>query len=152
MVGYMLTWTTYGTWLQGDKRGYIKDGQILSENEALYNANRKLQKSMTVTLPRGCRQIVKEAILKEAKEIGQRIYAMAICSNHVHIVAGCVNQEIGKVAGRYKKSATNALRQNGFTENVWTKGFDKRFCFDEKELNQRINYVQRHNEITLEGL
>ena len=24
MVGYMLTWTTYGTWLQGDERGWVK--------------------------------------------------------------------------------------------------------------------------------
>ncbi len=27
MIGYMLTWTTYGTWLRGDKRGYVKDGE-----------------------------------------------------------------------------------------------------------------------------
>jgi len=27
MIGYMLTRTTYGTWLQGDKRGYVKDGE-----------------------------------------------------------------------------------------------------------------------------
>jgi len=27
MIGYMLTWTTYRTWLQGDKRGYVKDDE-----------------------------------------------------------------------------------------------------------------------------
>lgn len=27
MIAYMLTWTTYGTWLQGDKRRYVKDGE-----------------------------------------------------------------------------------------------------------------------------
>jgi len=27
MIGYMLTWTTYGTWLQRDKRGYVKDDE-----------------------------------------------------------------------------------------------------------------------------
>ena len=27
-LGYMITWTTYGTWLQGDERGYVKDGNI----------------------------------------------------------------------------------------------------------------------------
>ncbi len=27
MIGYMLTRTTYGMWLQGDKRGYVKDGE-----------------------------------------------------------------------------------------------------------------------------
>ena len=43
MVGYMLTWTTYGTWLQGDERGYVKDGRILGGNEALEKANRQSQ-------------------------------------------------------------------------------------------------------------
>ena len=32
MIAYMVTWTTYGSWLQGDKRGYVKDGQILGGN------------------------------------------------------------------------------------------------------------------------
>ena len=41
IVGYMLTWTTYGTWLQGDARGYVKNGKILSENKGLEKANRK---------------------------------------------------------------------------------------------------------------
>ena len=27
MIGYILTWTTYDTWLQGNKRGYVKDGE-----------------------------------------------------------------------------------------------------------------------------
>jgi hypothetical protein len=26
-VGYMVTWTTYGTWLQGEKKGFVKDGE-----------------------------------------------------------------------------------------------------------------------------
>ena len=26
-VGFLLTWTTYGTWLPGDERGWIKRGQ-----------------------------------------------------------------------------------------------------------------------------
>lgn len=24
MIGYMITLTTYGSWMQGDKRGYVK--------------------------------------------------------------------------------------------------------------------------------
>jgi len=27
------------------------------------------------------------------------------------------------------------------------RGYDKRFCFDEKSLNERIVYVQKHNQI-----
>jgi len=38
-VGYMVTWTTYGTWLQGDRRGYVRDGQVLGEDKTLHDAN-----------------------------------------------------------------------------------------------------------------
>ncbi len=27
MIGFMATWTTYGTWLQGNKRGYVNIGK-----------------------------------------------------------------------------------------------------------------------------
>ena len=32
-LGYMITLTTYGTWLQGDKRGYVKNGITYLSNE-----------------------------------------------------------------------------------------------------------------------
>ncbi len=34
-VGYMLTWTTYGSWLQGDVRGYVKNSRILPDDKKL---------------------------------------------------------------------------------------------------------------------
>jgi len=29
---------------------------------------------------------------------------------------------------------------------IWTEGYDKRFCFDEMTLANRVRYVLRHNE------
>ena len=26
-IAYLITWTTYGTWLSGDERGWVKRGQ-----------------------------------------------------------------------------------------------------------------------------
>jgi hypothetical protein len=34
----MITFTTYGTWLQGDERGYVKNGRILPGDETLKSA------------------------------------------------------------------------------------------------------------------
>lgn len=50
MIGYMVTWTTYGTWLQGDKRGYVKNGKILARNDKLKSANQRQQKYPTFKL------------------------------------------------------------------------------------------------------
>ena len=32
-LGYMVTWTTYGTWLQGDEQGYVKKGKVLGASK-----------------------------------------------------------------------------------------------------------------------
>jgi len=146
-VGYMITWTTYGTWLQGDERGYVKSGKVLRENKALENANRNNLKRETVRLNDQQRQIVREAILKEADSHSQQVYTLAVCSDHVHLVTNYVHTPIEKLVWAYKYATAAALHEDGFAGKVWTKGYDKRFCFDNKTLQQRIKYVQRHDDL-----
>jgi REP element-mobilizing transposase RayT len=141
MVGYMVTWTTYGTWLQGDKRKYVKDGEILPGDKELEEANKRQQKSGTVRLTSGQKNIVKDAILKEAQRIGQEILAISVFSNHVHVVVGSINESIENTVSRYKNVATCALKKAGLTERIWTRGFNKRFCFSSEELERKIAYV-----------
>jgi len=74
---------------------------------------------------------VKNAVLKEAKAIGQKVYAIAVCSNHVHIVVESIGKGCSYSVGRFKKAATTELRQYGYNDKVWTKGFDKRYCYNE---------------------
>jgi len=144
IIGYMITWTTYGTWLQGDRRGYVKDGNILCKNNALLQSNLKRLKNPATRLDAEHCAIVRRAILNKAQEIRQQIYAIAVCSSHVHIVAERTNESIEKVASYYKNAARLALRSNGFIGRVWTKGFDKRFCFNRGELEKKIKYVETH--------
>ncbi|MBU2597040.1 MAG: hypothetical protein KJ757_05730 [Planctomycetes bacterium] len=75
----MVTWTTYGTWLQGDERGYVKDGEILPGNDKLKSANQNQQKFQTVKLNPKQKQIVQNAMLQEAQKINQKIFAIAVC-------------------------------------------------------------------------
>jgi len=144
MIGFMATWTTYGTWLQGDRRGYVKNGITLGTNAQLEKSNEELLKHDKILIPKSLRKTVKNAILKEAEESGKKVYAIAICSNHVHIVVESTDDRCGYSVGRFKKAATKALREYGFTNKVWTKGFDKRYCYNQHELETRIKYVQRH--------
>ena len=145
MVGYMITWTTYGTWLQGEEKGYVKDGKVLVKNKNLKRANQASQKEKTVRLTKQNRKVATEAILGEAKRLGQKIYSMAVCSNHVHIVVDGIDETIGVIVGRYKRAAAAALKTNGLTGKVWTRGYDKRYCFDENSLKERIKYVRKHD-------
>ena len=144
-LGYMITWTTYGTWLQGDERGYVKDGRIYPGNKALMKSNRQLQLQDAIRLSRIQQQVVQKAIIEEAASQGQRIYALSVRSNHIHLVAENIPQPISKVVAYYKKAARLALKAMGHNGKLWTRGYDKRFCFDEEILKERIKYVESHN-------
>ena len=147
MIGYMVTWTTYGTWLQGDERGYVRNGKILEKNNRLKSANQRQQKYLTFRLKPELRQIVKEAILEEARRIEHKIFAIAVCSSHIHIVLGVSRESIEQVVHRYKYTATLVLRKLGEERKIWSKGFNKRFCFTEEEIKNKISYVQSHDVV-----
>jgi len=44
--------------------------------------------------------------------------------------------------------ASFEARKSGYTpgRRIWTKHYDKRFCFDDAAARARIGYVERHNE------
>lgn len=139
----MLTWTTYGSWLQGDERGWVKNGRVLQPDIRLYLTNKQKLKSEPVKLKESQRRLVKEIIVAESKKINHRIYTLAVCSNHVHIVAEPCSESIPRIVKRYKRVGTYTLQKNGFNGKVWTKGYDKRYCFDVEDLENVINYVSK---------
>ncbi len=144
----MLTWTTYGTWLQGSKKGSVKQGKVRGENIALKIDCRKKLKSSPVRFRHKEKEIVREAILKASKRFKQKILAIAVCSNHLHIVCEYVEVPIGVLVGYYKYAGRTALQKSGYNGKVWTRGYDKRFCFNKEELAAKIKYVQKHQEDT----
>jgi REP element-mobilizing transposase RayT len=147
-IAYMITWTTYGTWLQGDERGFVKDGITHAGNEALVQSNQRNLKTKHIRLSPAHRQIVQKAILQKAEQLNQKISALSVSPTHVHILAEYIPILIGIVVRYYKNSAQVALRKIGFSGRIWTKGFDKRYCFDQKSLANRIDYVNEHNRIS----
>jgi len=139
-----LTWTTYGSWLQGDERGWVKNGRILQPDNKLYLTNKQKLKRTPVKLKESQKRLVKEIILAESKRINQKICAFTVCSDHIHIVAESCSESISQIVQRYKRVSTYALQKSGFNGKVWTKGYDKRYCFSVKDLRIRINYVLKH--------
>ena len=144
MIAYMLTWTTYGTWLQGDERGYCKDGETFGANPNLYRSNYSDLKHKPVHLSNCQRDVVKEGICQEAKRICQHVYALTVESNHVHLILKNSKDSIESAAHRYKRTATHVLRKMGVQGKVWTKGYDKRYCFNQDDLDIRVQYVLNH--------
>lgn len=141
----MATWTTYGTWLPGDERRYVDNkGQLQNGDEKLLKKSQELQKSPMVKLDFAEKKIAKQAILDEAQRIGHKIISLAVCTNHVHLLAKPHQESIDKIIGRYKSITTRMFWEYGKKGKIWTRGFDKQFCFTEKELTARIIYIQKH--------
>jgi hypothetical protein len=110
-LGYMLTWTTYGSWLQGDENGYVKDGYTYGENRPLYNSNIKLLCKEAVTLKKYQRKAIEDVIREKSDEIGVKIYALCVCTNHVHIVAEYTTKDLGLIVRYYKMAGQKAMRE-----------------------------------------
>ncbi len=140
-----MTWTTYGTWLQGNKKGYVKKGRTFPGDEKLLEANKKAQSEKAFRLTSQQKKVVHDAIMNQADIIGQKVLAISVCSNHVHIVVEYISKPICDVVAYYKNTSRQALKTFGITGRIWTTGYDKGYCFDQKTLQQRIKYVQNQS-------
>ena len=76
----------------------------------------------------------------------QQECAMAICSSHVHIIMKASDVAISDVVRHLKRASTYILWQNGIQGKVWTKGYDKRYCFNMPDLQHRVEYVLNHED------
>ncbi len=101
-LAYLLTWTTYGTWLRGDRRGYVGKslaggGSVVpARNEfgTPYDADdgRTLQwdanslKSEPVRLSAEQALCVAEALGEGAGRSGYEIVRASVMQDHVHVV------------------------------------------------------------------
>lgn len=145
MIAYMLTWTTYGTWLQSDDRDYRKDGKTRRPNPALYNTNCNALKQKVVYLSNKQRDTAKRAIFEKADRMGQRVYALTVQHDHVHLVLEKNDVTVESAIHRYKRVATYVLRKAGMAGKIWTKGYDSGYCFTQVQLDRRVEYVLRHD-------
>jgi len=98
-----------------------------------------------VSLNAAQREIMEKAIIEESARLNQKICAIAVRRNHIHLVTDCNFISAASAVSHYKNAARLAVESNGFVGRLWTKGFSVRYCFDEYQLNKVIQYVNRHN-------
>src|SRR5689334_6247488 len=86
-LAYFLTWTTYGTWLPGDDRGWVKKSKGFQppDHKIEHEARRKLRESPLTLNPKQ-RQPVETTIRQHCAIRGWELMAVACRTNHVHVV------------------------------------------------------------------
>ncbi|MAT70531.1 MAG: hypothetical protein CMJ58_13520 [Planctomycetaceae bacterium] len=149
-LGIMITATTYGTWLRGDRRGWVDEGRILPAAPPLEAYDRARMKHEPFTFRREDLLAVERAIAESlVTRKSAVILALHVGTWHMHAVVGATQHAIADIVKCAKDAARYALHPD---RPIWTAGYDKRFCFDERALIARINYVNNHRPAHLRSM
>ena len=91
-VAYFITYSTYGTWLQGRAEGSVVRGSndygqaVLQPNHQLVHYQKRSMTQPEYRLDENRRAVVLNTILEVAGHRGWKLWAVHVRSNHVHIV------------------------------------------------------------------
>ena len=89
VLAYFLTWTTYGTWLRVDDRGWAEIGddgvtRYAEPDPERVAADRERLKHEPIVLSPDMRRVVDRAIRDGCAHRDWRLHALNVRSNHVH--------------------------------------------------------------------
>jgi REP element-mobilizing transposase RayT len=151
-LAYFITWTTYGTWLPGDKRGWIKARMhgIQSPDSELEEKARALMVETAIILTNAQREIIEQTIKAHCNIRNWTLHAVNARTNHIHVVVSAdrdsndvmdqlkswCSRKLSDNAGLITPVAQKAGRRHWFTE-----GGDKEEIHDELHLRDAIHYV-----------
>ena len=151
-LAYFLTWTTYGSWLPGDERGWVdKPGQFCLPDRARQAAARRLMTEDELTLDQAQRLIVERTIEDHCNIRRWHMHAVNCRQQHVHVVVTADGRDPEDVMDQFKAWCTRRLKTHAWQltpesegkqrQNWWTQRGSKRRLFDEASLEAAICYV-----------
>ena len=154
-IHLFITWTTYGTWLPGDMRGWRKWKSGEQQPQPLLEDwCRERMKDSPILLREQHRDAVEKVVREHCVRRDWQLHAVSARSNHVHVAVTVVpdigNREfregdgVKRVRDQLKANATRVLRQcsNPITkEKIWTKGGDIQFVNSDDDLQTVVTYI-----------
>ncbi|QEG25190.1 transposase [Mariniblastus fucicola] len=143
-LAYFLTWTTYGTWLPGDDRGWNRKGEheSLPRNVARFESARGELKEEPFLLSASDHEVVKNTIHKHCGIRNWQLHAVNVRSNHVHVVVAASETKPQTVVSQLKAWATRHLGDAyPNRKRFWTEGASTRWINREADLASAIEYT-----------
>jgi len=158
---WFLTWTTYGTWLPGDKRGFFGTaendlGDVVNHNEIgtqpanpnvrLRATAENLLKSNPIVLSYEQAQELYRQIQETAKIRGWLILAVGIMHTHLHVIVGVPGDpKPDKILNDLKAYATRCLNEKFgrvASDTWWTTKGSKRKLDADRDVEVTVQYVR----------
>jgi hypothetical protein len=142
-LAIMVTSTTYGTWLRGDKRGWIDDGRLMPPLPWL-EANDRTRMKHEPYLFEQHRLLDIGQMMGDSLTARLRVSVLAlhVARWHFHLVVAATRHELRDVVKCAKDAVRYGLKAG---RPIWTADYDKRFCLELASVRNRIAYVERHN-------
>lgn len=149
-LAYFLTWPTYGVWLPGDDRGWVR----YRRGFQLPDPVRELEATARMTedacrLSGDERQIVEATIAEHCLIRNWSLHALSCRSNHVHVVVSA-SEHPAKVRDQFKAWCTRRLKEFHRLKNIdslhvrvhwWAERGSSRFLNDSASLEAAVGYV-----------
>jgi REP element-mobilizing transposase RayT len=136
-----VTTTSYGTWLPGELRGYVRKGITLPGNPKLLELSRRLLKGEPVFFSESDRNRLFESLVAACLEFEYRVSDVTIESWHLHWIIWHGDDPIDKVMGRLKTRMRQALARG----RIWTEGYCAEPLFDDMAIEDAQEYISRHD-------
>lgn len=148
-LAYLITFTTYGTWLHGDERGWTDPkhntpGTAYPRYDEKYvSRDQRGLKHRPVLLNAQRRRIVHDTIQQVCHYKGWELCALHVRSNHVHLVV-CADPPPERIMNAVKSWATRRMVEHGVLASgikAWTRHGSTRYLWRQPELEAACHYV-----------
>ena len=152
-LAYLISWTTYGTWLQGDERGWVESGTpgIRPPDPIRKEDAAERMTDAIVVLSSQQRHLVEDTIRKHCEIRRWQLHAVNARTNHVHVVATAdvapevvmsqlkawCSRQLSEQAGLVAAQEGN---RNGL-KKWWTQHGSTKWINDQQYLHNAIKYV-----------
>jgi REP element-mobilizing transposase RayT len=148
-LAYFLTWTTYGTWLPGDERGWVRKGHGFQLPRPVFKKlalERMTEPSCTLNAAQ--REIVELTVGHHCSIRSWRLHIVSCRTNHVHVVVTATEVAPETVRDQFKAWCTRKLKEHARAHELsrrlkwWTRGGSGKYIGDEESLEAVIYYVR----------
>ena len=148
-LAYLITFTTYGTWLHGrdpgsvDREHNVPGTPVLATDPALEAANRQRLRQEPYQLDEARRTVVLRTIREVAAHRRWQLWAVHVRTNHVHIVVTAARKP-EKVMADFKAWASRRLREacgESADRDRWTQHGSTRYLNTQASLDAAVAYV-----------
>ncbi len=150
-LAYFLTWTCHGSWMHGDERGSVdKDHNKVSTPLLPVDAARVAEETSLmcghgIRFDPQSRDLVEATIRRHCEIRRWKLYAVAVRTNHVHVVVCCgENTPPESAMEQFKAWSTRALRDAKIVDRnqgVWTSHGSTRWINHQPGLDAAVAYV-----------